>query len=106
MALRVVFDAERRTAEVTASVLWCAPAEGTDDHELGLENARRAAELEPEYPPNQLALAEALTTNGDRGQGLAVYKKALAQARQLALEGDPDAPEWVSDAEQAIADLS
>ena len=75
---------------------------GPGDPELGLRHARTAAELRPDYPPNHLALAEALSTSGDAEGGRLEYRRALDQARALAEKGDRDAAEWAAEAEAAL----
>src|SRR5262249_23732439 len=56
-------------ARVRALVLIRAPAWplGPGDTDAGLDAARRAVALQPDYPPNVLALAEALSKTGDQG---------------------------------------
>jgi tetratricopeptide (TPR) repeat protein len=76
---------------------------GPGDPERGLEHARRAMAIDPDYPPNLLALAEALAAAGDAAGGRARLEEALARARSAAAEGDPDAGEWIRDAEVALA---
>ena len=60
---------EAGPARVRALVLIRAPGWplGPGDVEAGLVAARRAVALKPTYPPNLIALAEALTKNGDAG---------------------------------------
>ena len=78
---------------------------GPGDPDLGLEHSRRAVELFPEFPPNTLALAEALTEIEDPEASRAAYTRALEQARRSEKAGNPDAHEWVSEAEQALERL-
>lgn len=72
---------------------------GPGNARRAVEHARRAVELAPSFPPNHLALAEALERARDR----AAARRALGEALRLALEardrGDPDAPEWVEQAQ-------
>jgi len=75
---------------------------GPGDPDLGLEHARKAVELRPDYPPNQLALAEALMATGDEEGGRTTYQRALELARGRAADGDPEATEWIHEAEQAL----
>jgi hypothetical protein len=77
---------------------------GPGNPDLGLSHARAAVELRPEYPPNRLALAEALSATGDRPAGRVEYRHALDLARALADRGDRDAPEWAAEAESALHD--
>jgi hypothetical protein len=74
---------------------------GPGDPEQGLEHARRAASLFPDHPPNLLALAEALAATGDPEGGVAQARRALEGARVALAAGEPDAPDWVRDAEVA-----
>lgn len=73
---------------------------GPGDPELGLTHARKAAALYPEYPPNLLALAEALLATGDPAGARRALETALDTARRGAVSGDPDAPEWRLEAER------
>jgi hypothetical protein len=76
---------------------------GPGDPDLALENARRAVELDPGYPPNQMCLAEALaeTDQDDESRG------ALERARRMAGErrdaGDPQAGEWLEEIDRVAA---
>jgi len=92
---------------VMALVLLRAPGWplGPGDAELGLERAKKAVALKPEYPPNVMALAEAYAANRDDAQARAAYTraKALASARRDAM--DPDAPFWIVEADEALAEL-
>ena len=92
---------------VMALLLLRAPAWplGPGDVEAGLENAKQAVALRPDYPPNVFALAEALAANKDRDRAREAYVsgKALAAARRDA--SDPDAPFWIVEADQALAKL-
>jgi hypothetical protein len=73
---------------------------GPGDAEKGLARARRAVATEGDYPPNLLALAEALSATGSEDEGRAVAARALALARSRAAAGDPEALEWVEEAER------
>ena len=73
---------------------------GPGDAEAGLAFAEKAVALAPDHPPNQLVLAEALARNGRAREAGAAYARALALAREREAAGDPDAPEWVADAER------
>jgi hypothetical protein len=76
---------------------------GPGDPEKGLEHAKRAVAVEGDYPPNLLALAEALSANGSEEESRAVVSRALDLARARAAAGDRDAREWVEEAERAVA---
>ncbi len=86
---------------VLALVLLRAPGwpAGPGDAEEGLAAARRAVALAPDYPPNQLALAEALGRNGSRDEARAVATAGRASALAAA---DPDAAEWVAEADALL----
>jgi hypothetical protein len=76
---------------------------GPGDPEEGLAEARRAVALAPDFPPNQLALAEALAAGGDGEAGREAARRALALAERRAAAGDPDAPGWAEEARAALA---
>jgi hypothetical protein len=81
-----------------------APAwPGPGDPDRGLEHARKAVAVEGDYPPNLTALAEALFATGSGEEGRAAGATALELARARAAAGDPDARDWVEDAEKAVA---
>ena len=93
---------EAGPARVMAVVLVKAPAWplGPGDAEAGLASARGAVSLKPQYPPNVLALAEALAKTGDtRGA-----REAYGRARDLSLALPPslDRDDWLRQAEQAL----
>jgi hypothetical protein len=97
---------EAGPARVRALVLIKAPAWplGPGDPEAGLASARQAVALKPQYPPNILALAEALAKTGDtRGA-----REAYAKARELCqtLPPSQDRDEWLHQAEQALGRLA
>jgi hypothetical protein len=97
---------EAGPARVKALVLIKAPAWplGPGDAEAGLASARGAVSLKPQYPPNVLALAEALAKTGDtRGA-----REAYGRARDLcqALPPSPDRDDWLRQAEQALGKVS
>jgi hypothetical protein len=93
---------EAGPARVRALVLIRAPGwpVGPGDPEAGLAAARHAVELQPTYPPNVLALAEALTKTGDPSGAHDKY----ARARELAqmLPSGPERDNWLRDAEQGL----
>ncbi|MCP3979429.1 MAG: hypothetical protein GY716_08875 [bacterium] len=91
---------------VLALVLLRAPGwpTGPGDPDLGLEHARRAAELAPGYPPNQLCLAEALAAVEDDAASRAAYRAAADAARNWRVRGDPEAAEWLDEALLALPD--
>jgi tetratricopeptide (TPR) repeat protein len=75
---------------------------GPGDPDLGLQHARQAVALRPDYPPNQLALGEALEATGDAAGARSAYGLALDLARAAAARSDPDALEWVREAREAL----
>jgi hypothetical protein len=92
---------------VMALVLVRAPGwpVGPGDPEAALEHAKKAVSLRPEYPPNVLALAEAMAANKDREQARATYIKGKALAADARKAGDPDAPFWIVQADEALSGL-
>lgn len=89
-------------ARVRALVLIRAPGWplGPGDAEAGLVAARRAAMLRPGYPPNLLALAEALAKNGDSNGALENYQRARDVAQGLPATADRDG--WLREAAEAL----
>ena len=90
---------------VLALVLLRAPGWplGPGDADAGLEHARAAVAIAPDYAPNVLALAEALADVRARAGAQDAYEKAHVLAETAKAAGDPDAPEWVAEAERGIA---
>jgi hypothetical protein len=89
-------------SRVRALVLIRAPGWplGPGDTDAGLVAARRAVGLQPDYPPNVLALAEALSKTGDEKGARENY----AHARDLA-QSSPPGPErddWLHDADEGL----
>lgn len=97
---------EAGPARVRALVLVKAPAWplGPGDAEAGLASARRAVSLKPQYPPNVLALADALAKTGDNRDA----REAYGRARELsqALPPSQDRDDWLRQAEQALGRLA
>ena len=93
---------EAGPARVRALVLIRAPGWplGPGDSEAGLVAARRAVTLRPLYPPNLLALAEALAKNGDASGARDNFARARAAA--LALPTAPGRDEWLHEADQGL----
>ena len=71
---------------------------GPGDAEEAIPHVRKAVELRPDYPPNQLALGEVLIHNGDKPGGRAALQRAIELAQSTPWSSDPDAPSWVADA--------
>jgi hypothetical protein len=94
---------EAGPARVKALVLVKAPAWplGPGDAEAGLASARRAVALRPQYPPNVLALAEALAKTGDTHGAQDSYQHARELSQ--ALPPSRDREDWLREADQALA---
>lgn len=93
---------EAGPARVRALVLIRAPGWplGPGDTEAGLVAARRAVALRPLYPPNLLALAEALAKSGDGSGARENYARARDAA--LAQPASADRDEWLREADQGL----
>jgi predicted Zn-dependent protease len=93
---------EAGPARVRALVLIRAPGWplGPGDPDAGLDAARRAVTLRPNYPPNQLALAEALAKTGNAAGAAETYARAREAA--LAQPDSPDRDEWLHEAIQGL----
>ena len=93
-------------ARVKALVLIKAPAWplGPGDAEAGLAAARRAVALRPDYPPNVLALAEALARTGDAHGAQEAYRHARDLIQALPSSRDRD--DWLHEADQALGKVS
>lgn len=90
-------------SRVRALVLIRAPGWplGPGDTDAGLKSAQEAVSLAPNYAPNQLALAEALSKNGDADGAHASYQRALELA-QTAPPG-PERDGWLHEAQEGLA---
>jgi len=75
---------------------------GPGDSGEGLSLARKAVALRPGYPPNDLALAEALEKTGDPKAARLALGQALESARAALEAGNPDASAWVREAESRL----
>jgi hypothetical protein len=89
-------------ARVRALVLIRAPGWplGPGDADAGLAAARRAVTLRPQYPPNLLALAEALAKTGDADGARENYARARDAAQTLPAAADRD--DWLRQADQGL----
>jgi hypothetical protein len=89
-------------ARVQALVLVKAPAWplGPGDPEAGLTAARRAVALRPDYPPNVLALAEALAKSGDTHGAQDAYRRARDLTQQVPPSHDRD--DWLRQSDLAL----
>jgi tetratricopeptide (TPR) repeat protein len=75
---------------------------GPGDPEAALPEAQSAVRIAPEYPPNQLALGEALQKNGRAPQARSAYSEALRLATTEPASADPDAAGWADEARAAL----
>ena len=93
---------EAGPARVRALVLLRAPGWplGPGDADAGLASARRAVELHPEFPPNQLAMGEALSKTGDANGSRQAYERARDEA--TAYVANEDREGWLREANQAL----
>ena len=93
---------EAGPARVRALVLLRAPGWplGPGDPEAAVVAARRAASLRPQYPPNLLALAEALAKTGDSKGARANYERARELAQSLPATAERD--NWLHEADEAL----
>jgi tetratricopeptide (TPR) repeat protein len=87
-----------------AIVLLRAPSWplGPGDPEAALPEAQAAVRIAPNYPPNQLVLAEALKKSGRSAEARAAYSLALKLATEEATRGVPEAPGWVDEARAGV----
>ena len=90
-------------ARVRALVLTRAPGWplGPGDPAAGVTAARRAVALRPGYPPNLLALGEALAKNGDARGAREAFQQAHDLAQSLPASSERD--EWLGEAERGLA---
>ena len=108
--LRSLEDAEKTDpnydkagpARVMALVLIRAPSWplGPGDTDAGLAAARRAVALQPDYPPNILALAEALSKTGDASGARESYVRARDLAQSL--PSGPERDDWLHEAADGL----
>jgi hypothetical protein len=78
---------------------------GPGDPDLGYEHAGYAMKIDPSWPPNRLALAEALVAIERQAEGRQEYELALQYAQRAEDHGDPDASEWATEAAAALHKL-
>ena len=76
---------------------------GPGDEEEALVHARKAIELRPDYPPNQLALGEVLLKSGQKAKGREALLRGVELSGRAPWSGDPDVPSWVADAQALLA---
>ncbi len=76
---------------------------GPGDSEEALVHARRAVELRPSYPPNQLALGEVLLRNDDKVKGREAVLRAIELTGDAPWTTHPDRPSWVMDGQALLA---
>jgi hypothetical protein len=89
-------------SRVKALVLIRAPGWplGPGDPDAGVVSARRAVQLQPQYPPNLLALGEALSKTDDAAGARDAYGKARDAAQ--ALPSTPGRDGWLREADQGL----
>ncbi len=75
---------------------------GPGDVDLGLDHGQAAVALAPDHAPNQLALGEAWIAVDEEDAGRQAYRRAAELAREALDRGEPDAGEWLADAEAAL----
>lgn len=75
---------------------------GPGDVEEALALARKAVELRPDFPPNQVALGEALLKSDAGPKAREALARALDLARNGPFAADPDAPTWIAEAEAML----
>ena len=92
---------------VLALVLVRAPGwpTGPGDPEYALEFAEAAVKAFPDYPPNQLVLGEALRDNDRRDEAKNTLERGVELARESLAAGEPEAADWISQAEEAMAKI-
>jgi cytochrome c-type biogenesis protein CcmH/NrfG len=73
---------------------------GPGDPDAGVVAARRAVELQPQYPPNWLALGEALSKTEDTDGAYQAYTKARDAAQ--AWPDGADKEGWLREAQQGL----
>lgn len=78
---------------------------GPGDPDLGYEHALAAAGIDPDFPPNQLVLGEALAAVDREEEAAEAYRAALVLAEALQESGGRDAREWRREAESALAGM-
>jgi hypothetical protein len=93
---------EAGPARVRALVLIRAPGWplGPGDPVAGVVAARRAVSLRPQYPPNLLALAEALAKSADAQGAREAYRRARDAALPLPASAERD--EWLLEADRGL----
>ena len=84
---------------VLAVLLTRAPAwpVGPGNPEGAVQEARRAVEIAPDYPPNLLALSEALLDTGGTEEGRGAARRAVELSRS---SREPDAVSWAAEGER------
>ena len=92
---------------VLALVLVRAPGwpTGPGDPEYALEFAEAAVKAFPDYPPNQLVLGEALRDNDRRDEAKNTLERGVELARASLAAGEPEAADWITQAEEALSKI-
>ena len=75
---------------------------GPGDPDRGLIHARRAVALAPDFPPNQLCLAEALRKTERPEAALDAYRQAERMAHEWLESGEFDARTWIEEARRFL----
>jgi tetratricopeptide (TPR) repeat protein len=78
---------------------------GPGDPDLGYEFALKAAEIDPDFPPNHLVMGEALAAVDRKNEAIAAYRTALHLAEAQQESGGRDAREWLEEARTALSRL-
>jgi hypothetical protein len=73
---------------------------GPGDPQAAVTAARRAVSLRPQFPPNALALGEALAKSGDAPAAADSF--ARARDLVLALPASDDRDDWLRDAQRGL----
>lgn len=93
---------------ILARVLANAPGwpTGPGDADAGLEQARLAVQLYPDFPPNLLVLADAYRQVDDFEASREKYTEAHELAVGWQQNGNPDAVDWIREALESLAELA
>jgi tetratricopeptide (TPR) repeat protein len=78
---------------------------GPGDPDLALEHARAAVERDPDHPPNQAALGEALEAVGLAEEARTHWERSRELAAEALADGDVLAREWLNSADEALQRL-
>jgi hypothetical protein len=89
---------------VLALILLRAPSwpVGPGDSEAALAEARKAVQLAPNAPANQLVLAQTLAANDHREEAKAAFHKTAVLATATGHPHDPEVEHWLAEAQSGI----